>query len=74
MINQIYSAPKLVAFGKSKDLIQGSCGWGAENIYLDRTDYYEYLQKNCVSGNNCNYETVCQIKDPPDTCYSNANC
>ncbi|BBH22069.1 hypothetical protein Back11_34140 [Paenibacillus baekrokdamisoli] len=73
MINQIYATPKLVKFGKSKDLIQGSCGWGAENVYLDKTDYHEYVTKKCV-GTNCEYVTICSIQDLPHTCAQNYNC
>lgn len=74
MFNQMYATPKLVKFGKSKDLIQGDCDWGVENITIDKTGYHEYLQKNCLDRANCNYETVCMIKDPPDTCANHSNC
>jgi len=74
MFNKVYATPVLVKFGKSKELIQGECGIGLENFSLDKTGFYWFLQKNCLETKNCNYESVCQIKDPPDTCYNHANC
>ncbi|MGF7047624.1 hypothetical protein J2T13_002129 [Paenibacillus sp. DS2015] len=74
MFNQIYATPKLVKFGKSKDLIQGDCGWGVENITVDKTGYQEYLQKNCLERSTCNFEVVCMPSEPYDTCANHSNC
>ncbi|MFP7416619.1 hypothetical protein [Priestia filamentosa] len=32
-----YAKPMVIDCGKSENVIQGQCGWGAENLTLDKT-------------------------------------
>jgi len=42
-----YSTPSLTVYGDSSVLIKGECGWGVENVWLDKTGYYEYWHLEC---------------------------
>ena len=43
-----YVKPSLVNLGKSETVIQGACGWGAENWTLDKTGAYWTTQRKQV--------------------------
>lgn len=51
-----YISPKMVTYGNSKEAIQGNCGWGNENAYLDKTGYYEKYISHCAGIDNCVYD------------------
>lgn len=40
-MNRKYVKPNVVKYGTYKMLIQGDCGWGVENLTLDKTGYYK---------------------------------
>lgn len=50
-----YVKPNMVSYGACQTLIQGSCGWGRENITLDKTGYYrkEWRMKVAVGNQPC---------------------
>lgn len=62
-------------YGKSNDLIQGTCGWGAENAYFDKTGYKweEYRRCNSITG-GCNWTDDCANAPIADQCTSDADC
>lgn len=37
----MYIKPLLVNYGNSVDLIKGECGFGLENVFLDKTGAYK---------------------------------
>lgn len=76
-----YVKPNMADYGACQTLIQGSCGWGIENITLDKTGYSkkkwrykDFSSAPCPgpdpNGNvNCKY--VC--KTPTSTVCGNRN-
>ncbi|QPR70318.1 hypothetical protein I6G82_05720 [Lysinibacillus macroides] len=43
-----YVKPTMIKLGKSEKLIQGECGFGAENLTLDKTGTYWTTRKKEV--------------------------
>lgn len=69
-----YLQPKLAILGEAKNVIQGDCGWGSENKYLDKTGYYRKSWKQVVTHTTmtltfyiderkCEYTTTCANKN-----------
>lgn len=65
-----YLQPQLAILGEAKNVIQGDCGWGAENKYLDKTGYYRKSWRDVVVSTtmslsfwieerSCKYVTHC---------------
>ncbi|PWV95961.1 hypothetical protein DFQ01_12338 [Paenibacillus cellulosilyticus] len=71
-----YTTPTMVEFGHSNDLIQGTCGWGTENLSLDKTGYYSYSTYKCNSSlKDCYSTSVCANSNPGDGCKGlDSNC
>jgi hypothetical protein len=38
-MSKTYVKPNMAKYGACQTLIQGSCGWGVENVTLDKTGY-----------------------------------
>lgn len=38
-MSKTYVKPNMAKYGTCQTLIQGSCGWGVENVTLDKTGY-----------------------------------
>ncbi len=63
-----YVKPNMAKYGTCQTLIQGSCGWGVENITLDKTGYSKKKWRTKITlpcpgpdpNGNVNCETVCQ--------------
>lgn len=58
-----YITPIIANYGSCKKIIQGNCGWGRENITLDKTGYRKAKWKKWVALPCAQYETcyaVCQ--------------
>ena len=70
-----YNVPTIIEYGVSTDLIQGTCGWGAENAFLDKTNYFEQRFKKCgsVSG-NCVWTDTCGKTKKPNECSTDNDC
>lgn len=71
-----YTAPTLVEFGHANNLIQGNCGWGSENLGLNKTGYYNYTTWKCNTAiRDCYSVKVCTNSNPGDGCKGlNSNC
>jgi hypothetical protein len=41
-----YTEPTVIEYGESTELIKGDCGWGVENVWLDKTGYYSGTDPN----------------------------
>lgn len=58
-----YIKPNIAKYGECKTLIQGDCGWGMENITLDKTGYSKKKWRKWVAqpcaGANPNGSTNC---------------
>jgi hypothetical protein len=77
-----YSTPSLTVYGDSSVLIKGECGWGVENVWLDKTGYYEYWHLECsvtvpcavFDDCHCSQTKVCDTSQPPDYCKTDNEC
>lgn len=65
-----YTEPSIVEIGTSSKLIQGSCGFGFENISLDKTGYRKYPVRTDMGNGICYILPLCVHKDrrPSDEC------
>jgi hypothetical protein len=61
----MYATPVMTALGSVADMTRGDCGWGTENVYLDKTGFVQRtaMCQNTVCNPGCviNYYecTVC---------------
>lgn len=71
-----YVKPNMAQYGNCQMLIQGSCGWGVENITLDKTGYskkkWRYKQYLPCPGADPNGNVNCQ--KPVCKTHSSAVC
>lgn len=75
-----YVKPNMVRYGACQTLIQGSCGWGIENITLDKTGYSrkKWKVKVAVGNEPCpgpdpNGNTTCKTVCKTQTTCANKN-
>lgn len=70
-----YAVPTIIEFGASVEVIQGTCGWGGENGFLDKTGYFEQTFKKCNSlTGNCRWSDECAKSAIKDKCSSDNDC
>lgn len=47
-MENVYVRPTLAKYGNSLDVIKGECGFGLENVWLDKTGAYKTTRKEWV--------------------------
>ena len=47
-MKNVYLKPVVAEYGNSLNLINGSCGWGTENVWLDKTGAYNTTRTEWV--------------------------